>query len=300
MYYYSLNNYLKKTFGQKLYKIALNGGFTCPTRDGTKGTGGCIFCAGGSGEFTFEEKDILVQAQKAKEKIRAKVTENMGYIAYFQIYTGTYAPAEYLRELYEKAISIPNVKVLSIATRPDCLSEEILNLLGEFRKKIPLWVELGFQTKNEKTARFIRRGYTNEIFEKAVRELSKRNIEVITHLIIGLPGETPDDVVCAANYAYLLGCKGVKLQLLHILEGTDLAYLYNQNKVKVMTKEEYINALCYIIERIPPDMVLHRITGDGAKRILIAPKWSGNKKDVLNSINKAFAQRDITQGRYFK
>ena len=300
MYYYSLNNYLKKTFGQKLYKIALNGGFTCPTRDGTKGTGGCIFCAGGSGEFTFEEKDILVQAQKAKEKIRAKVTENMGYIAYFQSYMGTYAPAEYLRELYEKAISIPNVKVLSIATRPDCLSEEILNLLGEFRKKIPLWVELGFQTKNEKTARFIRRGYTNEIFEKAVRELSKRNIEVITHLIIGLPGETPDDVVCAANYAYLLGCKGVKLQLLHILEGTDLAYLYNQNKVKVMTKEEYINALCYIIERIPPDMVLHRITGDGAKRILIAPKWSGNKKDVLNSINKAFAQRDITQGRYFK
>lgn len=300
MYYYSLNNYLKKTFGQKLYKIALNGGFTCPTRDGTKGTGGCIFCAGGSGEFTFEEKDILVQAQKAKENIRSKTTQDIGYIAYFQSYTGTYAPIEYLRELYEKALQIPQVKVLSIATRPDCLSEEILNLLGEFRKKIPLWVELGLQTKNENTAQFIRRGYTNDIFEKAVRELSKRNIEVITHLIIGLPGETPDDVVCAANYAYLLGCKGVKLQLLHILEGTDLAYLYNQNKVKVMTKEEYVNALCYIIERIPPDMVLHRITGDGAKRILIAPKWSGNKKDVLNSINKAFAQRDITQGKFFK
>ena len=282
-----LNEYLRKRFGCKVYKIALNGGFTCPNRDGKLGTGGCIFCSeGGSGEFAESERlSITKQIELGKEKVAKKIKDGK-YIAYFQAYTGTYDKVERLRALFTEAIEHPDIVVLSVATRPDCLPEEVLDLLEELNRKKPVWVELGLQTIHEESARYIRRGYELYVYDKAVKDLRARGIEVITHLIIGLPGETRQDILESVRYVCGSGASGIKLQLLHILKGTDLEKEYQEGRIEVLSEDEYIEILKKCVDLIPETMVIHRLTGDGDKKILLAPMWSANKKHVWNKIQK--------------
>lgn len=287
MKYTTLNNYLKERFGEKVYKIALNGGFTCPNRDGKIGTRGCIFCSkGGSGDFA-ESPDLTIteQIENGKKRLEKKI-KNGKYIAYFQAFTNTYAPVERLRKIYEEAINHPDIVALSIGTRPDCLGDDVLALLDELNKIKPIFVELGLQTINEDTARYIRRGYTLEVYDKAVADLHKIGINVVTHIILGLPNESKKDMLNSVKYA----CKvtdGIKLQLLHILKGTDLAKDYEQGKFEVLTLEQYTEIIKECVQIIPENVVIHRLTGDGAKKDLIAPLWSADKKTVLNTINRA-------------
>lgn len=287
MKYTTLNNYLKERFGEKVYKIALNGGFTCPNRDGKIGTRGCIFCSkGGSGDFA-ESPDLTIteQIENGKKRLEKKI-KNGKYIAYFQAFTNTYAPVEKLRAIYTEAIIHPDIVALSIGTRPDCLGNDVLALLDELNKIKPIFVELGLQTINEDTARYIRRGYTLEVYDKAVANLHKIGINVVTHIILGLPGESKNDMLKSVEYA----CKvtdGIKLQLLHILKGTDLAKDYEQGKFEVLTLEQYTEIIKECVQIIPENVVIHRLTGDGAKKDLIAPLWSADKKTVLNTINRA-------------
>ena len=287
MKYTTLNNYLKERFGKKVYKIALNGGFTCPNRDGTIDTRGCIFCSkGGSGDFA-ESPDLTIteQIENGKKRLEKKI-KNGKYIAYFQAFTNTYAPVERLRKIYEEAINHPDIVALSIGTRPDCLGDDVLTLLDELNKIKPIFVELGLQTINEDTAKYIRRGYTLEVYDKAVADLHKIGINVVTHIILGLPNESKEDMLNSVKYA----CKvtdGIKLQLLHILKGTDLAKDYEQGKFKVLTLEQYTEIIKECVQIIPENVVIHRLTGDGAKKDLIAPLWSADKKTVLNTINRA-------------
>ncbi len=295
--YNSLNNYLKNKFGKKVYKLALDGGFTCPNRDGTIGSRGCIFCsAKGSGDFTPNSYlSVTEQIEKAKKIVKTKTKDNK-YIAYFQAYTNTYAPVEVLREKFTEAINHKDIEVLSIATRPDCISDEVLELLKELNRIKPVWVELGLQTIKESTVEYIRRGYKNSVYVNTANRLKKADIKVITHIIIGLPGESKDDIIESVKFAGKYS-DGIKLQLLHILEGTDLLKDYKNGKVKVLTQEEYIDILCDCVEALPKNVVIHRLTGDGDKKILVAPIWSGDKKRVLNAINKAFEDRNIIQGK---
>jgi len=281
----SLNEYLRDRFGCKVYKIALDGGFTCPNRDGTLGTGGCIFCsAGGSGEFAEDSSlSITEQIDRGKMRVSDKIRDGK-YIAYFQAYTGTYAPADRLRSLFTEAVAHPDIVALSIATRPDCLPDEVLDLLEELCKIKPVWIELGLQTIHDRSVRYIRRGYENAVYDKAVSELHKRGIEVITHVIIGLPGETKEDIINTVRYACDKGTDGIKLQLLHVLKGTDLEADYNSGLVKILSEDEYIDILKACVEVIPEDVVIHRLTGDGDKKLLVAPLWSGDKKHVYNRI----------------
>ena len=287
MKYTTLNNYLKERFGEKVYKIALNGGFTCPNRDGTIDTRGCIFCSkGGSGDFA-ESPDLTIteQIENGKKRLEKKI-KNGKYIAYFQAFTNTYAPVERLRKIYEEAINNPDIVALSIGTRPDCLGDDVLALLDELNKIKPIFVELGLQTINEDTAKYIRRGYTLEVYDKAVADLHKIGINVVTHIILGLPNESKEDMLNSVKYA----CKvtdGIKLQLLHILKGTDLAKDYEQGKFEVLTLEQYTEIIKECVQIIPENVVIHRLTGDGAKKDLIAPLWSADKKTVLNTINRA-------------
>ncbi len=283
----TVNEYLRNRFGCKVYKIALDGGFTCPNRDGTIDTRGCIFCsAGGSGEFAADRnKTITEQIDEAKMRVAGKVASGK-YIAYFQAYTGTYAPIDVLEKLYMQAINHPDIVAVSIATRPDCLSKEVLDLLERINMIKPVWVELGLQTIHEKTAVYIRRGYPLRVYDKAVEELRARNIEVIVHVILGLPGESVAKMVETVCYVVQSRANGIKLQLLHVLKGTDLAKDYEAGKVNVLSEDEYIDVLRACIAHIPDDVVIHRMTGDGDKKILIAPAWSGNKKHVLNRIHK--------------
>ncbi len=285
--YTSLNSYLKATFGCKVYKIALNGGFTCPNRDGTKDDRGCIFCSlGGSGEFAGDPAlGITEQIEQGKKLVGDKIKDGK-FIAYFQAFTNTYAPVDRLRELYEEAIRHPDIVILSIATRPDCLPEEVLDLLEELNRTKPVWIELGLQTIHERTAEYIRRGYPLSDYDRAARELQQRGIQVITHVILGLPGETTEDIKETVSYVVNSGANGIKLQLLHILEGTDLAEEYRLGKVKVLEFEEYIELVKECVALIPPEVVIHRLTGDGDKKILIAPEWSANKKKVLNRLRQ--------------
>ena len=294
-HYRSLNSRLREQFGDKVYKLALDGGFTCPTRDGTKGTGGCIFCAGGSGDFSVP---VGEDVEEAIETAKAVVADKGAgkYIAYFQSYTGTYAPVERLRALYTRAIRHADVAALSIGTRPDCLGPEVLELLGELNAIKPVWVELGLQTIHPETAEYIRRGYPPEVFDRAVKELLERDLTVVAHMIIGLPGETPEMMRQTAEYIGRSGAQGIKFQLLHVLEGTDLADDYRAGKFRVLSLEEYIRILESCIESIPPEMTVHRLTGDGAKRSLIAPLWSADKKRVLNEISRTFDRDGIIQG----
>lgn len=290
MTYTTLNSYLKDRFGCKVYKIALDGGFTCPNRDGTVGTGGCIFCSkGGSGDFAeSREKSISEQIADGKKRVSKKIKDGK-YIAYFQAFTNTYAPVERLRELYTEAISQPDIAALSIGTRPDCLGENVLALLDDMNKRVPVFVELGLQTIHEDTARYIRRGYDLSVYDKAVADLHKIGVNVVTHLIIGLPGESKEDMLRSVEYV----CKmtdGIKLQLLHILKGTDLETEYNSGKIKELTLEEYTDIIRDCVKIIPKSVVVHRLTGDGAKKDLIAPMWSADKKNVLNTINRALQE----------
>ncbi|MBR6172825.1 MAG: TIGR01212 family radical SAM protein [Eubacterium sp.] len=282
-----LNDYLRETFGCKVYKIALNAGFTCPNRDGTLGTGGCIFCsAGGSGEFAEDaSQSITEQIEAGKARVARKIKDGK-YIAYFQAYTNTYGPMERLRSLYMEAVQHPDVVALSVATRPDCLSEEVLDLLEEINQIKPVWVELGLQTIHPKTAFYIRRGYDLPVYDRAVRELRSRGIEVITHVILGLPGETVPEMLETVRYVCDSGATGIKLQLLHVLSGTDLEKEYLDGRVQILSEDEYLDILEQSLRVIPEQMVIHRLTGDGDKRLLIAPLWSGDKKHVWNRIQK--------------
>lgn len=300
MYYYSLNEYLKNTFGEKVYKISLSGGMTCPNRDGTLDSRGCIFCSkGGSGEFSANALlPISEQLEQAKRRIREK-TDCKRFIAYFQPFTNTYAKVDYLRRIFTEAIAPEDIAALSIATRPDCLGDDVLALLSELNQIKPLWVELGLQTIHEKTAEYIRRGYPLEKFDCAAKRLRELGINVITHLIIGLPGESREKLLQSVMYAGERS-DGVKLQLLHILKGTDLYDEYISGKVRVLSMEEYIDILCDCVEALPQNVVIHRLTGDGDKRLLVEPMWSADKKRVLNAINKAFRERNVTQGRNSK
>ena len=289
-HYRSLNTYLRQKFGCKVYKLALDGGFTCPNRDGTLDTRGCIFCSGqGSGAFAAET------VEEAKKLVSAKNRDGK-YIAYFQNFTGTYAPVERLETLYQNAIAHPEVVALSVATRPDCLGEDVLALLSRLNRSKPVWVELGLQTVHPQTAAYIRRGYALPVFDEAVRKLKREGIEVVVHMILGLPGETDEMIWETARYIGQSGADGVKFQLLHVLEGTDLARDYAAGKFEALSLEKYIELLEGCIRRIPPGMVVHRLTGDGAKRELIAPLWSGDKKRVLNAINRAFEAHGLAQG----
>lgn len=301
MYYYSLNEYLKRRFGEPIYKLSLNGGMTCPNRDGKIGTGGCIFCsAGGSGEFAASaELDVNAQIENAKRLVEGK-TKAKRFIAYFQPFTNTYAETEYLEELFMSAITRSDIAALSIATRPDCLEPDKIDLIARLNRIKPVFVELGLQTIHDQTAKYIRRGYDLPIFDKAAADLKSVGANVVVHLILGLPGESREDMLKSVEYAANSGVNGIKLQLLHILSGTDLAVDYQQNPFHILTLDEYADLICDCIELLPPDMVVHRITGDGDKKLLIAPLWSGNKKLVLNTINKAMRLRNVEQGRRYK
>ena len=289
----TLNEYLRERFGGKVYKIALDGGFTCPVRDGTLDTRGCIFCsAGGSGEFAGNRAmSITEQIEEGKKRVGKKIRDGK-YIAYFQAYTGTYAPAGRLRKLYEEAIRHPDIAVLSVATRPDCLPEDVLDLLEELNREKPVWVELGLQSIHEKTAEYIRRGYPLSVYDEAVKALKKRGIGVITHLILGLPGETAEEMCESVRYVCDGRTDGIKLQLLHVLKGTDLAREYETGRISVLSEDEYIGILKACVPLIPDNVVVHRLTGDGDKKLLIAPLWSADKKHVLNRIRREVLNND--------
>ena len=293
MYYYSLNEYIKDTFGEKAYKLSIDGGMTCPNRDGTLGSRGCIFCsAGGSGEFAADrELSISEQLSQAKQRIVAK-SDCKKFIAYFQPFTNTYAPVRTLRKLYYEAIAPDEIVALSIATRPDCLGDDVIGLLSEINKKKPVWVELGLQTIHPRSAEYIRRGYELKVYDEAVKKLRKIGVQVITHIILGLPGESREEMLRSVEYAGERS-DGIKLQLLHVLKGTDLLKDYEAGKFEVLTMEEYIDILCDCIEILPKNVVIHRLTGDGDKKLLVAPLWSADKKRVINSINKGLSKRDV-------
>ena len=296
MSYYSLNEYLKKTFGEKVYKISLDGGMTCPNRDGTLGSHGCIFCSeGGSGEFASQRAlSVSEQIEQAKRRI-SKKSDCKKFIAYFQPFTNTYAPVSYLRKIFEEAVAPEEIAALSIATRPDCLGDDVLDLLDELNKKKPVWVELGLQTIHEKSAKYIRRGYDLNVYDESVKKLHKIGVNVITHIILGLPNESKKEIIESVRYAGERS-DGIKLQLLHVLKGTDLLSDYRSGSFETMSLDEYADLLCDCIEVLPPNVVIHRLTGDGDKKLLVAPMWSADKKRVLNTIQKALRDRDVTQG----
>lgn len=283
----TVNEYCKKQFGEKLYKISLDGGMSCPNRDGKLDTRGCIFCsAGGSGDFTPDRRIPLdEQIEDAKKRVASKY-KGTHYIAYFQAYTNTYAQVEKLRALFMPVIKREDIAVLSIATRPDCLSDEVLDLLRELNDIKPVWVELGLQTIHEKTADYIRRGYPLSVYDKAIRNLDKIGIHTITHLILGLPGETKEDMLQSVRYVAACGSQGIKLQLLHVLKGTDLASDYEKGLFQTLSFDEYMDLLADCVRLLPKDMVVHRLTGDGPKNLLIAPLWSADKKRVMNTIHQ--------------
>jgi len=288
--YRSLSDYLIERFGQKIYKLSLDGGMTCPNRDGTVGTGGCIFCLDGSGAFAQRQcGDIDAQIEQAKAQVAAKNRSDR-YIAYFQSYTNTYAPVEYLEELFTRVINRPDIAVLDIATRPDCLGDDVLALLERLNRIKPVWVELGLQTSCEETARLIRRGYRLPVYDRAVERLHSAGIEVITHMIIGLPGEGVEEMENTVRHIVSAGSDGIKLQLLHILRGTPLEEMYRAGEVRVMDLDEYVRTVARLISLLPPEMVVHRITGDGARGELIAPLWSLDKKRVLGTISKELSR----------
>ncbi len=285
--YYSFNEYLRDRFGEKLYKLSLDGGMTCPNRDGTIGTGGCIFCsAGGSGDFAQELcEDVDIQIEKAKERVAKKFRGNK-YIAYFQSYTNTYAKMDYLEKLFYKTIQNDCISAVSIGTRPDCLGNLVLNLLEDLNKIKPVFVELGLQTVHESTAKLINRGYALPVFDEAVKNLKEIGINVVVHLILGLPGESEEMILKSVDYVVKSRADGIKLQLLHVLKGTELEKMYLNGEFKTLEKDEYISLLVKCIKIIPNSTVIHRLTGDAPKKLLVAPLWSADKKDVLNSINR--------------
>lgn len=297
--YYSLNSFLRNKFGEKVFKISLDGGFTCPNRDGRLSTVGCIFCSErGSGDFAEGGEDLQQQFEKGITAMSPK-WEGSRYIAYFQAYTNTYAPVAELRDKFFSLIHRQDVCGIAIATRPDCLSEEILELLGEINKITYLWVELGFQTSNPETADFINRGYDNSTYIEAVHALSRRGIEYVTHIILGLPHETKQDMMNTVRFVCNNRPTGIKLHMLHVMKNTGLEEVYGKGELSELGFDEYIDLIVSALEIIPPHIVIHRLTGDSPRKLLIAPLWSADKKKVLNAIDKALRSRDTYQGRLF-
>ena len=283
--YRKLSDHYMEKFGEKVYKLSIDGGFTCPNRDGTLGHGGCIFCSGdGGGEFAEKGSDILCQLEQAKKRVESKCKTGR-YVAYFQSFTNTYGPPEVLRQKYLEAIAPDYIVGLAIGTRPDCLSDSVVALLQEINAIKPVCVELGLQTVHENSVQYIRRGYVNQVYLDAVRRLKAAGIEVVTHIILGLPGETPDMMAQTTKAAVDAGTDGVKFHLLHVLRGTDLERDYLEGKFSCLSLEEYGRCLQLCLQQLPPSVVVHRITGDGAKRNLVAPLWSADKKRVLNYLN---------------
>lgn len=304
-YFYSADEYFKETFGKKMFRLSLDGGTTCPNRDGTAGYGGCIFCsAKGSGDFAEQRKSTVSgQIEAAKSQVKNKLPKNgasYGYLAYFQSFTGTYAPVEYLRYLFTEALQHPDVEGLFIGTRPDCLPEPILDLLSELSRIKPVYVELGLQTSKESTVAYINRCYENSVFADAVQRLHACGIPVIVHCILGLPYETLDDMQNTIDYVCSLPIHGIKLQLLHILKGTRLADDYEtlrrNNAFSCMDRAAYINTVLSLLPRIPSHIVIYRLTGDGPRNLLIAPLWSTDKKRIQNDLRKELKERTIIQG----
>lgn len=291
MEYLSFNKYLKDKFGQKVYKISLDGGFTCPNRDGKIDTRGCIFCSkGGSGDFAQNRNLSITEQIESGKKIVEKKIKSGKYIAYFQAFTNTYAPVEILRAKYSEAINHPDIVALSIATRPDCLGDDVIKLLDEMNKIKPVFVELGLQTIHSDSAKYIRRGYSLEVYNEAVKKLKNIGVNIVVHIILGLPNESEEDMLESVKYVCQSQIDGIKLQLLHIIAETDLAKDYEKGLFKTLEFDEYVELIAKCVAIIPKNIVIHRLTGDGAKKDLIAPLWSADKKRVLNAINKALRE----------
>ena len=299
--YNNLNYFLRNKFGEKVFKISLDGGFSCPNRDGTISKGGCLFCSErGSGDFAGD-RDFSIEKQfiEIKDMMNKKWKQGK-YIAYFQAYTNTYAPVDVLKKKYEEALSQEGVVALAIATRPDCLGEDVLDLLEEINKKYYVWVELGLQTSNDDAARKINRGYNLDVFEEAITRLKKRNIDFVVHVIFGLPGETKEDMLKTVDYIAHSGAQGIKFHLLHLMKNTPLVKVYEAGGLEFLSQEDYIDLLCKSVCMLPQDMVIHRLTGDAPRDLLIGPMWSLKKWEILNAIDKAFIDNDIYQGKTFK
>ncbi len=303
--YYSLDAWCKEVYGEKLYKIAINAGFTCPTRDGRAGTKGCIFCsARGSGEFAVplasqQTETIRPQIEAGLKLFHEKQTGSR-FIGYFQAFTNTYGPVSYLETIYRAALDTPEIAGISIATRPDALPPEVLALLARLKAEYPhkfIWVELGLQTIHASTAAYIRRGYPLSVFDQSVGNLHRIGIPVIVHVILGLPGETPEDMLQTIRHLNATPVWGVKLQLLHVLKDTDLALEYKQGTFQVLSQEDYLSVLMKCIAALRPDIVLHRVTGDGPRKLLLAPTWSLHKKSVLNELHRRLKAEDVWQGK---
>ncbi|MBX7315480.1 TIGR01212 family radical SAM protein [Clostridium chauvoei] len=299
--YHSLNYYLRNKFGEKVYKISLDGGFTCPNRDGRVAKGGCTFCsASGSGDYAGSRALSISKQFEDRKEMMEKKWKDGKYIAYFQAYTNTYALVDVLRQKYEDALKQKGVVALSIATRPDCIDDEIADLLGEINKKTYLWVELGLQTINDDTARNFNRGYDLKVFDESLKKLKDRNIEVVVHTIFGLPGESKEDMLKTVDYVAHSGVQGIKFHLLHLMEGTRMVKQYESGELKLMTQEDYIDTVCKAVTMIPEEMVVHRLTGDAPRELLIGPMWSLKKWEVLNTIDKALEDNDLWQGKNYK
>ena len=295
--YNSLDNYFKLTFGKKIYKVSLDGGFTCPNRDGKLSKKGCIFCSErGSGDFAGKRGDEIYNQIEEQLKLIEKKFPEGEVIAYFQNFTNTYADVNYLREIYTRALSHPRVIGLAIATRPDCLGEDVLDLLDELNKKYFIWIELGLQTINEEVARRINRQYPLQTYIDATKKLNERKIKFVTHIIVGLPYEDEEDPLKTAVFAEECRTWGVKIHLLHVIKNTILEELYNRNELKLQKKDEYVKKIVKILANLSYNIVIHRVTGDGDKNSLIGPLWSLNKRDVLNSIDKLMKEENVTQG----
>ncbi|MDO4519272.1 MAG: TIGR01212 family radical SAM protein [Eubacteriales bacterium] len=299
--YHSFDYMLKERFGEKVYKVTLNGGMSCPNRDGKIGHRGCIFCsAGGSGDFAADSRLTITEQIDSQIAILSAKRPIHKYIAYFQAYTNTYAPVDYLRKIFTEAISHPGIVALSIGTRPDCISEEIVGLLSELNQIKPVWIELGLQTIHEKTAAYIRRGYPLSRFAIAVEQLKSHHIEVIVHTILGLPGESTEDILDTIHYLNQMQIDGIKLQLLHVLRDTDLADDYEKGCFRTYERDEYIQLVIQCLEHLDPDIVIHRVTGDGPKNLLIAPLWASRKREVLNLLHHTMKEQQSFQGKLFR
>ncbi|MCH1984203.1 TIGR01212 family radical SAM protein [Ruminococcus sp. OA3] len=298
--YHSFHSMLEEQFHEKVYKLALNGGMSCPNRDGTLDTRGCIFCsAGGSGDFAADKELSISQQIEEQKAVLTQKRPVRKYIAYFQAYTNTYAPVSYLESIFTEALSHPDIAALSIGTRPDCLDNDIIRLLDSLNRIKPVWIELGLQTMHETTARYIRRGYDLPCFEKAVTDLHSHGLDVIVHLILGLPGETSRDVLDTIHYLNSCSIQGIKLQLLHVLRGTDLARDYEAGLFQTLNMDEYLTLVISCLEHLSPDIVIHRLTGDGPRDLLIAPKWSSAKRTVLNELHRRMKAENTWQGRLY-
>lgn len=298
--YHSLNYFLRDKFGEKVFKVSLDGGFSCPNRDGKISKGGCLFCSErGSGDFAGDREFSISKQFADVKNMMSNKWKSGKYIAYFQAYTNTYAPVEVLRKKYEEALNQEGVVAISIATRPDCLEDDVLDLLDEINKKVYLWIELGLQTSNDESAKRINRGYSLKVFEDAMKKLKERNIDVVVHDILGLPGETKDDMIKTIDYIAHSGAKGIKFHLLHLMKQTPLVKVYEKGNLEFLSQEDYIELITKGISMLPEDMVVHRLTGDAPRELLIGPMWSLKKWEVLNSIDKTLEENDLWQGKNF-